>query len=189
MGEYQELVFEVRVRFCSPMSDASHGDFLDGFIGPIESRRLAVCGMSGQLPLTETDGVVSAWGRGSPTEADRKALLDWLQQRPRWQAHKPVISLMDGMARKMLSESQPPQDTVCRRHRRARGAMTNGSGTSAGARAFVINWHPWTRTAIRCRCLGKLCPALGLWPRTGNIGSIRGASVRWRNVLPLVGAS
>lgn len=82
MGEYQELVCEVRVRFCSPMSDASHGDFLDGFIGPIESRRLAVCGMSGQLPLTETDGVVSAWGRGSPTEADRKALLDWLQQRP-----------------------------------------------------------------------------------------------------------
>lgn len=62
------------------MSDASHGAFLDGFIELIESRRLAVCGMGGQLPLIETGGVVSARGRGSPTDADRKALLDWLQQ-------------------------------------------------------------------------------------------------------------
>ena len=81
VGEFQELVFEVRVQFCRPMGDAAYDAFLDGFIELIESRQLAVGGMGGQLPLLETDGVVSAWGRGSPTEEDRAAIVDWLRQR------------------------------------------------------------------------------------------------------------
>lgn len=81
MGEFQELVFEVRIQFCQPMDDASLDAFLDRFIELIESRHLAVGGLGGLLPLLETDGIVSAWGRGSPTEADRQAVLDWLRQR------------------------------------------------------------------------------------------------------------
>lgn len=82
VGEFQELVFEVRIQFRQSMDDASHDAFLDGFIALIESRHLAVGGMGGRLPLMETEGIVSAWGRGSPTEADRQAVLDWLRQRP-----------------------------------------------------------------------------------------------------------
>lgn len=82
VGEFQELVFEVRVQFRQSIGDAAYDDFLDGFIELIESRQLAVGGMGGQLPLLESDGVVSAWGRGSPTEADMAAVVDWLQQRP-----------------------------------------------------------------------------------------------------------
>ena len=82
MGEFQEFVFEIRVGFRQPMNDAALDFFLDGFIDLIESRHLAVGGMGGQLPLMETDGVVSAWGRGSPTEADRATVVNWLQQRP-----------------------------------------------------------------------------------------------------------
>ena len=81
VGEFQELVFEVRVQFHQSMGDAAYDAFLDGFIDLIESRQLAVGGMGGQVPLLETDGVVSAWGRGSPTEEDRAAIVEWLRQR------------------------------------------------------------------------------------------------------------
>ena len=80
VGEFQEFVFEVRIQFRQHMDDVAHDVFLEGFIDLIESRRLAVGGMGGQLPLLETDGVVSACGRGSPTEEDRAAVVNWLQQ-------------------------------------------------------------------------------------------------------------
>ena len=95
VGEFQELVFEVRVQFRQPMDDAAHDAFLDEFIEIIESRHLAVGGMGGQLPLMETDGVVSAWGRGSPTEVDRAAVADWLRQHPDV-ASADVGDLVDG---------------------------------------------------------------------------------------------
>ena len=38
--------------------------------------------MGGGLPLSATDGTVSAAQRGSPTEADRQAVLAWLRNRP-----------------------------------------------------------------------------------------------------------
>lgn len=82
VGEFQQLVFEVRIRFHHPMDDATHDAFLDGFIALIESRQLAVGGMGGRLPILETDGIVSAWGRGSPSEADRQAVVDWLYRQP-----------------------------------------------------------------------------------------------------------
>lgn len=81
VGEFQDLVFEIRIGFRQPMDDVSHDAFQDGFIAMIESRQLAVGGLGGRLPLLETDGIVSAWGHGSPTAADRQAVLDWLRQR------------------------------------------------------------------------------------------------------------
>ncbi len=78
VGEFQELVFEIRIQFRQPMDDATLDTFWDALIALVESRRLAVGGWS---DLTKMDGVISAWGRGSPTEADRQALLDWLRLR------------------------------------------------------------------------------------------------------------
>lgn len=82
VGEFQELVFEVRMAFRQPLDEPAYDDLLDAFIDLIESRRLAVGGLGGRLPLVETDGIVSAWGRGSPTGEDRQAVLQWLQNRP-----------------------------------------------------------------------------------------------------------
>ena len=81
MGEFQERVFEFSIRFQQPMEDAELDAFLDDFIDLIEPRRLIVSGLGGRLPLLETDGIVSALERGSPTEEDRQFILDWLRQR------------------------------------------------------------------------------------------------------------
>lgn len=81
LGEFQELIFEVRMAFKAPLDDANYEPFLDAFIDFIEMRRLAVGGLGGRLPLSETDGMISAWERGSPSDEDRQAVLAWLQAR------------------------------------------------------------------------------------------------------------
>lgn len=78
VGEFREFVFEIKVRFRQPMEGAALDAFMDSFIDLIESRHLIVGGLGGRLPLMETDGIVSAWGRSSPTNEDRLAVLDWL---------------------------------------------------------------------------------------------------------------
>lgn len=68
--------------FRQPLAEPAYDVLLDAFIELIESRRLIVGGLGGQPPLVEADGIVSAWGRGSPAEEDRQAVLDWLRHRP-----------------------------------------------------------------------------------------------------------
>lgn len=80
VGEFQEFVFEITVRFRQPMEDAALDAFMDGFIDLIESRHLIVGGLGGRLPLMETNGIVSAWRRSSPTNEDRQAVLNWLEK-------------------------------------------------------------------------------------------------------------
>ncbi len=63
VGGFQELVFEVRIRFHQPMEETRLGIFLDDFIELIESRRLVVGGLGGSLPLLATDGIVSTLKR------------------------------------------------------------------------------------------------------------------------------
>lgn len=83
MGDFHELVFEVRIRFRSPLEEGSYNAFLDEFVALIESRHLAVGALGGRMPLMETEGIVFAWGRGSPTDEDRQqAVVDWLRQHP-----------------------------------------------------------------------------------------------------------
>jgi len=82
VGEFQELVFEIRISFCNSLDEDAYDIFFDEFIDLIEERHLAVGGLGGRLPLVETEGIVSAWGRGSPTAVDRQSVLDWLRQRP-----------------------------------------------------------------------------------------------------------
>lgn len=82
VGDFQELVFEVLIRFRSPLEEGSYNAFLDEFVALIESRHLAVGALGGRVPFVETDGIVLAWGRGSPTDEDRQAVVDWLRQHP-----------------------------------------------------------------------------------------------------------
>lgn len=82
LGEFQELVFEIRVHFSRSLGCESYDLFLDDFIALIESRHLLVGGMGGQLAIDETSGVVAGCGRDSPTEEDRQAILGWVKLRP-----------------------------------------------------------------------------------------------------------
>jgi uncharacterized protein YggL (DUF469 family) len=82
LGEFQEQIFEIRVRFHQVLSERSYDRFLDEFIAFIESRKLLVAGLGGCLPLSEIDGVISVNGRGSPVSADRLAVVDWLRAYP-----------------------------------------------------------------------------------------------------------
>ena len=79
VGEFQELVFEVNIRFGQSMEGPRLDAFIDEFIDLIESRRLIAGGGCGQL---EAQWVVSTWNRGSATEDDRRAVLDWLLPHP-----------------------------------------------------------------------------------------------------------
>jgi uncharacterized protein YggL (DUF469 family) len=81
LGEFQELIFEVRVRFHAPLDEPAYEIFLDDFIDFLEANRLCVGGMGGRLPLLETDGMIDTWGRGSATEQHRQMVLGWLQSR------------------------------------------------------------------------------------------------------------
>lgn len=95
VGEFQEFVFEIKIRFRQPMEDAALDSFMDRFIDLIESRHLIVGGLGGRLPLMETNGIVSAWGRSSPTNEDRLVVQDWLEKHIEV-ANAEAGSLIDG---------------------------------------------------------------------------------------------
>ena len=82
LQEFQELIFTVRAKFSRPLDENAYDPLLDDFIAFIESRDLGVGGMGGRLPLSETEGVIQAWKRRSPTEEDRRAVVAWLSSRP-----------------------------------------------------------------------------------------------------------
>ncbi len=82
VGEFREYVFEVSLAFRHPLDEVAHVALLDDFIAMIESLGLVVGGLGGRLPLMRTDGVIAARGRGSPSAADRHAVLEWLTHRP-----------------------------------------------------------------------------------------------------------
>lgn len=81
LGEFQELIFEVRARFHAPLDEPAYELFIDSFIEFLEVNRLCVGGMGGRLPLLETDGMIDVWGRGSTTEQHRQMVQTWLQAR------------------------------------------------------------------------------------------------------------
>lgn len=82
IGEFTEFVFTVRAKFDRALDESAYDLLLDDFIDFIESRDLIVGGMGGKFPLSETDGVIQALTRPSPTEGDRQAVITWLSLRP-----------------------------------------------------------------------------------------------------------
>lgn len=81
LQEFQELIFTVRAKFDRLLDENAYDPLLDDFIAFIESRDLGVGGMGGRLPLSEIEGVIQAWKRRSPTEEDRRAVVEWLSSR------------------------------------------------------------------------------------------------------------
>ena len=81
VGAFQELGFQINARFNAPLDEAAYDQFIDAFLAFIEDRGLCIGGMGGTLPLTETDGYIARYGRGSANDADRDALVNWLQAR------------------------------------------------------------------------------------------------------------
>jgi len=76
LGEFKELGFAVEITFREPMDSGADETFVTAFLLElIVPRRLAYAGWS-------DGGFVIRHGRGSVSEADRTAVLDWLGQRP-----------------------------------------------------------------------------------------------------------
>ena len=82
VGEFQEHCFDVELVFHSPMRGEPYHDFINDFFGALEERGLLGGGFGGREPFSETEGVVARIERGSPSEADREAVIAWLRARP-----------------------------------------------------------------------------------------------------------
>lgn len=82
VGELQEFVFQVQIYFNRALDEVTFDSFLDDFIEVIECRSLSLGGFVGLLPIRETDGIISTWGRVSTTDEGRRAVQDWLMQYP-----------------------------------------------------------------------------------------------------------
>ncbi|MCS0583338.1 YggL family protein [Massilia pinisoli] len=82
VGEFQEHCFDVELVFHSPMRGEPYHDFIHDFFGALEERGLLGGGFGGLEPFSETEGVVARIERGSPSEADREAVIAWLRARP-----------------------------------------------------------------------------------------------------------
>jgi uncharacterized protein YggL (DUF469 family) len=82
VGEFQELSFEADVVFRAPMQGEPYDDFLAALSGFLESRGLLAGGFGGAMPLEGTGGIVARADRGSVSEDDAKAVVEWLRARP-----------------------------------------------------------------------------------------------------------
>ena len=78
-GEFQELGFEVRVRFDAGLSEEAWFAFWDRMVDFVEARGLA---FGGGGSLSDWSVFVDRPGRGSVAEEDRAALGEWLQAQP-----------------------------------------------------------------------------------------------------------
>jgi uncharacterized protein YggL (DUF469 family) len=82
VGEFKEHCFDIELVFHSPMRGEPYHDFINDFFGFLEQRNLLGGGFDGQEPFSETEGVIANIERGSPTEEDREAVVQWLRGRP-----------------------------------------------------------------------------------------------------------
>lgn len=82
LGEFQEFIFQANARFHLPLDESAYEPFIDDFVEFLESRKLIIGGMGGRFPIATTDGFIQASGRGSPSETDRHAIVNWLLARP-----------------------------------------------------------------------------------------------------------
>jgi uncharacterized protein YggL (DUF469 family) len=82
VGEFKELGFEIDLVFDMPMDGEPYEDFIDALFLFLESRDLLAGGFGGRMPLLETGGYVARTGRGSASEDDAAAVVEWLRARP-----------------------------------------------------------------------------------------------------------
>jgi uncharacterized protein YggL (DUF469 family) len=82
VGEYKELGFEVDLVFDMPMDGEPLSDFISDLFLFLESRGLLAGGFGGKRPLLEAAGFVARVERGSVTEEEAAAVIEWLRVRP-----------------------------------------------------------------------------------------------------------
>ncbi|ALK99195.1 hypothetical protein AB595_20000 [Massilia sp. WF1] len=82
VGEFKEHCFDIELVFNSPMRGEPYHDFINDFFGFLEQRGLLGGGFGGKEPFSETEGVIANIERGSPSEEDREAVVQWLRARP-----------------------------------------------------------------------------------------------------------
>jgi uncharacterized protein YggL (DUF469 family) len=82
VGDFKEHCFDIELVFHSPMRGDPYHDFINDFFGFLEQRGLLGGGFGGKEPFSETEGVIANIERGSPTEEDREAVVQWLRARP-----------------------------------------------------------------------------------------------------------
>ena len=82
VGEFSEYTFHLELGFHDALADDSLDKLMDDLFEFLELRGLLAAGFGGRMPIQVTDGVVGAIGRGSPTEEDREAVVQWLRARP-----------------------------------------------------------------------------------------------------------
>ncbi len=78
VGEFQELGFEVEIRFA-PGDEPAFDDALYVWIDFVESRDWSFGG-GGSVEGRKLDGFIAKDGRGTLTEADRAAAEGWLKE-------------------------------------------------------------------------------------------------------------
>src|SRR5437867_3955414 len=82
VGEFAETGFEIRIAFIAPLDDEALDSFTNRLFDWASPHRLLIGGLGGHLPLTRTEGFVVRDGRGSASEEDRHAIVDWLRTQP-----------------------------------------------------------------------------------------------------------
>jgi uncharacterized protein YggL (DUF469 family) len=82
VGEFQEFGFEVDLVFDMPMDGEPYDDFMSALFVFLESRGLLAGGFGGKRPLLETGGYIARAERGSATQEDTAAVIEWLRARP-----------------------------------------------------------------------------------------------------------
>jgi uncharacterized protein YggL (DUF469 family) len=82
VGDFKEHCFDIELVFHSPMRGEPYHDFINDFFGFLEQRGLLGGGFGGKEPFSETEGVIANIERGSPSEEDREAVVQWLRARP-----------------------------------------------------------------------------------------------------------
>ena len=80
-AEFTEHVFGIRYTLVAGLSDKAVDDFLDRFLTHAVEANDLLCGGGGQG--VAWDFVVSLAGRGSPSEAQRQSLANWLARAAR----------------------------------------------------------------------------------------------------------
>jgi uncharacterized protein len=79
-AEFTEHVFGIRYTLIPGQSDEAVDDFLDRFLTHAVEANDLLCGGGGQGAAW--DFVVTLAGRGSPSEAQRQSLANWLAVQP-----------------------------------------------------------------------------------------------------------
>lgn len=82
VGAFQELSFEADVVFRAPMQGEPYDDFLSALSHFLDARGLLAGGFGGAMPLEGTGGIVARAERGSVSEEDATAVIEWLRARP-----------------------------------------------------------------------------------------------------------